>query len=165
MALPCIRTLIWAALTVIGQADDVAFADRALLEVNEPLPEAVDVQNVVAHRNFHHLFFLFEVLKTESALLLISHVCEFCIRFVSCVDRSELYSVHNVEVNADDCLCVFGAFIVVESSIATANLLVASHVSITLFVLGHEEAANFNQYDEQEGKDGPWYQDHYHSVS
>ena len=161
----CFRTCfagIRGALAGLGQANDVAFADRALLEVNEPLLKAVDVQNVLAHRNFHHFFLLFKVLETESALLLVGHVSKFS--FAACVDCAELDSVHNFEVNANDRLCVFVGFVIVEFSVAIADLVVAGHVCIALFVLSQEKADDFDEHNEDEEKDGPRYQDHYHSL-
>ena len=62
---------------VLGQANNVALAYGALLEVDKPFLKAMDVEDVLTHRNFHQLFFLLEVLETEPTLLLISHVSEF----------------------------------------------------------------------------------------
>ena len=64
----------------------------------------MDVKNVVANWNFHQLFFLFKVLKTEPALLLICHVCKlflFCTRTLE-RDRVVFHSVHDFEVDPDD---------------------------------------------------------------
>ena len=61
-------------LLVLWQANDIAFTDGTLLEVDEPLFKAVDMQDVLAHGDLHQLLLLLEVLQAQTALPLICHV-------------------------------------------------------------------------------------------
>ena len=68
-----VNLLILAAI-LLRQAYDVAFADGALLEVDEPLLKAVNVQYMLTHGDFHQFLVLFKILQTQPTLPLVGHV-------------------------------------------------------------------------------------------
>ena len=146
-------------------ADDVRFADRALLEVNEPLLETVDVEHVFAHWDLHQGLLLLEVLQTEPALLLLSHVAVLVTLFGLLRSHSAILdAVHDFEVDADDCLCllIHVLFLVELSIVVGAGTLSAA--ARAFFALSEEKADHLDQDDQQEKENGPRDQNHDDTV-
>lgn len=121
--------------------------------------------------NFHQLLFLLEVLKAQTTLLLISHVAELLLvlSFLIVrlrVDSAILDSIHDLEVDPNDGLCLVVQLIVVKLAIAVTATLTASscHVLTPLLRLCEEEAYHLNKDYQEEDENRPWEQDHDYSV-
>ena len=52
---------------------DIAFTNWTLLLIDEPIFHAIDMENVIAHRDFDNFFILLKILQAESTLLLLYH--------------------------------------------------------------------------------------------
>ena len=131
----------------------------------------MDVQNVLAHWNFHQLLLLLEVLKTQSTLSLVHHVCvvdtlrDIFGRITALVYTAIADTLHNLEVDSNDSLrFVINLLVVTKFAISAANLTITHQLLIAFLVLRPEEADDFDKHDNEEEKDGPGNQDHNHSM-
>ena len=68
---------VFMFFVLLGNPDNVTFAHWALLEIYQPLSQAVSVQDVFADGNLHQSFLLLEVLEAKAALSLLCHVAIF----------------------------------------------------------------------------------------
>lgn len=134
---------------VLWNPDNVTLADRALLEVYQPLSQAVSVQDVFTDWNLHQSFLLFEILEAKAALSLLSHVAVFMWVGLCWVYGSEVNLLHDFEVYADDSIC-FGIYALIFIELAiTAKTSRPSTMRLPAFLMLRKEKANhFDQHNE-----------------